>query len=161
LHYNEPARTLIAHFQRKTDAVSALYTRQLDAAAYTKIAAENDLMSFDYPIIAASAPLLYFNVIQWAKSGGGDWDSIRCLDLRSGLLATVLSPSTVAIPAGYVGLWINSLMSVDPDGQRLICSVGFERAIDERSKHVDYWVCALSVQNKIPQQIAFLSDTFF
>jgi hypothetical protein len=52
-------------------------------------------------------------------------------------------------------------MAVDADGQRLICSTGFERAIDERSKHVDYWVCALSVQNKVPEQIASLPGTFF
>lgn len=161
LHYNEPARTLIAHFQRKNDVVSALYTRQLDAAAYAKIAAENDLLSFDHPMTAASVPLLYFNAIQWAKDRGGDWDSVRCLDLRSGQLTTVVSPATVAIPSGYVGLWISSLMAVDPDGRRLLCTVGFERVVDERSKHVDYWVCALPVQNPVPQQIALLTDAFY
>lgn len=161
LLYNEPANTLIAHFQRKGDVVSALYTRQLNAAAYAKIAAENDLLSFDYPITATAAPLLYFNAIQWAKDRGGDWDSVRCLDLRSGQLTTVVSPTTLAVPSGYVGLWISSLMAVDPDGQRLLCTVGFERVVDERSKHLDYWVCALPVQNPVPQQIALLPDAFF
>lgn len=160
LLYNELARTLIAHFQRK-DAVSALYTRQLDAGGYTKIPAENDLLSFDHPVSAASAPLLYFNALQWEKDRGGDWDSVRCLDLRSGELTTVISPLTVAIPSGYLGFWISSLMAVDPDGQRLLCTVGFERVVDERSKHIDYWVCSLPVQNPVPQQIASLPDAFF
>jgi len=160
LLYNEPARTLIAHFQRK-DAVSALYTRQLDAGGYTRIPAENDLLSFDHPVSAASAPLLYFNALQWTMDRGGDWDSVRCLNLRSGQLTTVASPTTLAAPSGYASPWISSLMAVDPDGQRLICTIGFERLVDERSKHIDYWVCALSVQSKVPQQIALLPDAFF
>jgi hypothetical protein len=164
LLYNEPAKTLIAHFQRKVADnhwVNELYTRQVDASGYAKIAAENDLLSFDHPITAAAVPMLYFNAIQWGKDGGGDWDSVRCIDLRSGQVTTVVSPITVATPAGYVGLWISALIAVDPDGQRLICNTGFERVVDERSKHVDYWVCSLSVQNKMPQQIALLSDAFF
>src|SRR5262245_41352011 len=96
LLYNEPAQTLISHFERLAGGkwpVGEIYTRSRGEQTYNKVPGATDLISYDRPISAESAPLIFFNELHLDADlpGTADWGAVRCLDLAAGQMRTVVS----------------------------------------------------------------------
>lgn len=166
LLYNESAKTLVAHFQRRAGLkhwIGEIYTRPLDGKTYHKVAGSTDLVSFEQPVSAASSSLIFFNELQHRTEdpSGADWSAVRCLDLASERPSTVCAIETLQVPDGCKGIWISSVMSADADGQRLLCRVAFMHAVSEIEEQVEYWLCELPVRTAIPRKLCRLHNPFF
>ena len=164
LLYNEPAQMLIAHFERHYGHwAGEIYTRPLSSETYSKVPAASKLVSYERPVSAASATIIFFNeMLHRAEDPAGtDWSCIRALDLRTGQLRQAATADTIQIPDGYVGLWVSEIHAVNADGTRLICTIGFEQQVGALVKHLDYWLCELPVQTLVPHQIRKLQNAFF
>jgi hypothetical protein len=164
LLYNEPAQTLIAHFERHYGHwAGEIYTRPLTSEIYSKVPAASKLVSYSCPVSAASAPVIFFNemVHRAEDPNGADWGCIRAVDLRTGVLSQVASADTVQVPDGYVGLWVSEIYAVDADATRLFCAIGFEQQVSAVEKHLDYWLCELPVRELMPRKLSKLQNTFF
>ena len=165
LLYNEPARKVIAHFERLADGkwpIGEIYTRALAEQTYEKVAGTTDLISYERPVSADSAPLIFFNELHLRADvpGGADWGAARCLDLHSGQLSTIVSSESIQIPDGCLQVWVSSVLSVDAPGSRIFCRVAFEEG-SEAARHLEYWLCELAITSPIPRKITRLSNTFF
>jgi hypothetical protein len=159
LVYNEPAQTLVAHYERHYGHwAGEVYTRPLSSETFTKVPAASKLVRYGRPVCAASAPIIFFNEMLHRADypAGADWGCIRALDLRTGQLSQAATADTIRIPDGYAGLWVSDIHAVNIDGTRLICTIGFEQ-----QKHMDYWLCELPMQTLVPHQIRKLQGGFF
>lgn len=164
LLYNEPAQMLIAHFERHYGHwAGEIYTRPLSSETCSKVPAASKLVSYERPVSAASAPVIFFNeMLHRAESpAGADWGCVRSLDLRTGTLSQIATADTIQIPDGYVGLWVSEIHAVDAHGRRVFCTIGFEQRVDVSATHLDYWLCELPVQTLIPRKISKLQNAFF
>jgi hypothetical protein len=164
LLYNEPAQMLIAHFERHYGHwAGEIYTRPLSSETYSKVPTASKLVSYERPVSAAYAPIIFFNEMLYRAEdpAGADWGCIRALDLRTGALSQAATADTIQIPDGYVELWVSEIHAVNGDGTQLLCTIGFERQVGALVKHVDYWLCELPVQTLVPYQIRKLQNAFF
>ena len=164
LLYNEPARKLIAYFERIADGkwpIGEIYTRSVDQQVYGIVPGTSDLVSYHAPVSAADAPLIFFNELRLRTDlpGAADWGAVHCLDLGSGQMSTVVSAESIQVPEGCLRVWVSSVLSVDASGSRLFCRVAFEEG-DEAVRHSGYWLCELPVDDPVPRKVTFLQNTF-
>ena len=128
---------------------------------YRKMPVSEGEAVFERLVSAASAPLIFFNELRHRGDLGMDWNGIRCLDLTSEQLTTVVSEATIAVPEDCTKVWVSSVLSADPDGMRLSCVAGFWSAVAEPGTRIDYWLCELPVNAPVPRKVSKLPAGFF
>jgi len=164
LLYNEPARKLVAYFERTADGkwpIGEIYTRSVDQQVYGIVPGTSDLVSYERPVSAADAPLIFFNELRLRVDlpGSADWGAVHCLDLTSGQLSTVVSAESIWIPEGCLRVSVSSVLSVDASGSRVFCRMAFEEGNESVSRS-GYWLCELSASDPVPRKITVLRKTF-
>lgn len=162
--------------------ISRLYWRRRDATRYRPIGKPKPQMSFESPIVALTAPVMYFNVFRYtrlpkdrglsgkAKGGGawaGDWVGVYRADLRNGTVQGVLGAKALNVMASSERAWVSSLIATSTDGRGFYGVIGIERKVNTSTKlpgrgsvrltaHVDYVLCSLDLEARTLQRITTL-----
>ena len=166
LLYNEPTKRLIACFNREVASglsVGTLYHRRRFEHTYTTVFQPDLSVSYEFPVTPLKAPFLFFNAVRWRKSSkgwGGDWLSVSRLNLRSGKLSPVLTPSSLVPPRGYASGWVSSILEASEHGEMLLCKMGLERKVRARRTRVDYSLCRVDLGSGKIRIVAELPDAF-
>ena len=176
LMYNKPANLIVAQFHRETSTdsvLSSLYVRHPDETQYRRLTDASERLSYEDPVVAASAPTLFANVLEW-EGDGADWRRVICFDLLNGASPQVFAQTDISLRDPYTQAWVSSLHEARPDGRSVVCTIGCERPATDADKRrhrdiygadilttADHWLCELNLAGKSYERIALLSATFF
>lgn len=169
LLYNEPAETLIAHFERRTgeQLVRSLYTKRGREVDYSRVSCGDEYAFADTPVCAARKPFLFFLVLEPRRERpppwGWDVNRVARLDLRTGEQTVVMDAETFA--TGHDGAWISRLLSAADDGSSLVCVTGTNHTISTTDEGVRvgvaYSVARLDLATGDIEPLASLRNVFF
>ncbi len=172
----------------ETSPVTRLYWRRNNEGIYHQLGRPQANISFDSPVVATSAPFLFFNVIRYRKLNagmvkkkgrpslgglwGGDWVGVYRADLRDGKVQGVLNGTQLAAIVGIGQVWVSSLVLALEDGRGVYAVIGFPKAADmstdlpgvgtvKLTKHVAYHLCKLDLKAKQLEKLTQLQGTFY
>ncbi len=141
------------------------YLKHKDAVKYTQIGSPDETTSYESPVTSLKQPLLGFNVMTWRKnesSVSGNWQELRVLDIRSGVVQYSVKNGEPILPEGLNDCWIRDLLAISDDGGQIYVTAGLsfrrENAGFSRVKHV---LAVLDLTSKRLDPISVLRGVFF
>lgn len=164
LLYNRPSDCLVAHFLRLIDSqipTQDLYYRQSSGSDYVKVPKEDRTKSYCDPISCRGKPYIFFNVVQWDKSGvGSNWLSVSRLSLPDGAVAHLVDRNRLRLPTGCLRGWVNSVLDVNNEGTVLTCKVALEFETGPHDSRAEYSVRDLNLATGEHKPLASLPAGF-
>jgi hypothetical protein len=167
LFYDPHSETLVAHFFRgigNGNGLKSLWTRRISDDRYVRLTPSGDRLSFEDPVLCASSPHVFANVMSVGiKEGGFDgyeWHSIQRIDLRSGHSDVIAMSGGAGVNGGSEKIWISTLHGSSADGSELYCSAAFQKRGGGAVSPTEYYLSRLNVGDGRIERITRLSATF-
>ena len=165
LLYNEASGLVVARLTRNIQEhpFGIIYARGLDDEKYEVLADESDSgVSLKYPVTVAGEPYLFVLAMKVVERDGKyigyDNIGIRKIDLNSRSTVLTMSDTDFVPKPPYSRIWAGTIAG-HKSGNVLFCSVGMQRPEENRGP-VDYYLCAVDVENRSIEQLTHLREVF-
>jgi hypothetical protein len=130
LLYNMSTETLILELRASSAfrLPTRLFTRHKDKEAYQQIGSPAEDVSYESPVTCDSLPVVMFNSMKWAETGG-NWDGVYSFNLNTKELEVCVSPQNLRLSEAHGRLWITELVSLLEDARTLYINIGVEKIV--------------------------------
>jgi hypothetical protein len=136
-----------------------LFVRRQDAVAYELIGDPAADVSHCTPVTCEKHPIVVFNSMKRNMVGTANWEGVYVFNLRTKELTLRVAKDALTVP-GSLRSWIQALISLSDDGQRLYVNVGVEKMLPDGCV-VDYYLASFDLAGNNLKLLCQLQDIRF